>query len=81
VWAAGLVAALVAGASTAAKPLIAPSTALLYGAPVLGVLWGTVAWQEFRGSTTAVKMMILATVVVYAAGLALISLAPVYASK
>jgi len=81
VWAAGLVAALVAGASTAAKPLIAPSTALLYGAPVVGVLWGTVAWQEFKGSSTGVKMMLLATLVVYVAGLAMVSLAPVYASK
>lgn len=81
VWAAGLVAALVEGAGPGAQILSAFATALLFGAPVIGVFWGSVAWGEFKGSATGVKMLLLVTLVVYAAGLAMVALAPNYASK
>jgi glucose uptake protein len=81
VWAAGLVAALVAASSPAARPLVAPTTALVNGAPILAALWGILVWQEFKGCATGVKMMLTAMLVVFAAGLALISIAPLYAAK
>lgn len=81
IWAVGLLATLVEAASPAARPVAALSTGLIYGAPVLGVIWGVAAWQEFKGATMGVKMMLLGVLVLYVAGLAMASLAPAYASK
>lgn len=82
VWAIGLLAALVEG-SVAPSVQTGPAltTALLQGAPILAALWGLLAWREFKGSTQGVKMLLLGMIVVYIAGLALVSLAPIYASK
>jgi hypothetical protein len=44
-------------------------------------LWGLVAWGEFKGSPQNVKMLQFGMAVLFVAGLVLISLAPVYASK
>jgi glucose uptake protein len=82
VWAVGLLAALVAvAAPPAALTGPALTTGLLQGAPVLAALWGLLAWREFNGSTQGVKLLMLGTIVLYLAGLTLVSLAPVYASK
>lgn len=80
-WATGLVAALVENAAPGAPTLSAFATVFLFGAPIAGVLWGSLAWSEFKGATMGVKMMLLGTLVVYAAGLAMVSLAPNYAAK
>ncbi len=81
VWGAGLLAALLEAASPEAHMLSAFATALLFGAPIAGVFWGSLAWEEFKGATTGVRMMMLVTLVAYIAGLAMVSLAPNYASK
>jgi glucose uptake protein len=81
-WAVGLLAALVAGAAPPAA-LIGPAltTGLLQAVPILAALWGLLAWQEFKGATQGVKLLMFGMIVLYLAGLTLVALAPVYASK
>ncbi len=82
IWAVGLLAALAASATpAAAQPGAALTTGLLQGVPVLAALWGLFAWREFKGSAQGVKMLLLGMIVLFMAGLAMVSLAPQYASK
>jgi glucose uptake protein len=82
VWAVGLVAALVEGAvPPALQPSPALAAGLIQGAPIVAALWGLLVWREFKGSTQGVKMLMLGMIVLYLAGLALVSLAPVYSAK
>jgi glucose uptake protein len=82
VWAVGLVAAL---AEAAAPPAVKTGQALGFGllqaVPVVAALWGLLTWREAGGSTQGVKMLLLGTLVLYLAGVALVSLSPVLASK
>jgi glucose uptake protein len=82
VWAVGLVAVLVEEASPAAlRAGPALETGLVQAIPILAALWGILAWREFKDSTQGVKMMLLGMIVVFAAGVTLVSLAPIYAAK
>lgn len=82
IWGVGLVAVLVeAAAPTPVKTGPALASALVYGAPILATLWGLLAWREFKGAPQSVRMLMLGTVVLFLAGMLLISLAPVYALK
>ncbi|MGA3189407.1 MAG: hypothetical protein ABSF22_20070 [Bryobacteraceae bacterium] len=82
VWAVGLLTALV---EAAAPPAVRTGQALAFGlvqgAPILAALWGILVWRELKGSAQGVKMLLLGTFVLYLAGLTMISLASVYASK
>jgi glucose uptake protein len=82
IWAAGLLGALVEGAvppALQANPAVV--TGLIQGAPIVAALWGLLALREFKGSSQGVKSLMLGMIVVYVAGLAMVSLAPVYAAK
>ncbi len=82
VWAVGLLAALVeAAAPPSARTSPALALGLVQAVPILAALLGLFAWREVKDSTQGVKMLLLVTVVLYLAGLAMVSLAPVYASK
>jgi glucose uptake protein len=82
IWSVGLIAALVEGAvPPALQTSPALANGLIQGAPIVAALWGLLAWREFKGSTQGVKMLMLAMIVTYLAGLTLVSLAPVYALK
>jgi glucose uptake protein len=82
VWSVGLIAALVEGTvPVALQTAPALANGLIQGAPIVAALWGLLAWSEFKGSTQGVKMLMVAMTVVYIAGLALVSLAPVYSAK
>jgi len=82
VWAVGLVAALVeAAAPSPVKTAPALASILIYGTPLLGVLWGLLAWREFKGAPQNVKMLQFGMFVLILAGITLISLAPQFASK
>ena len=82
IWSVGLVTALVEAAAPApAKTSPALASALVFGAPILGALWGLLAWREFKDSPQSIKLLQLGMVVLFLAGLGLISLAPVYAAK
>jgi len=82
VWAVGLISALVEGtvppALQASPALVA---GLLQGGPIVATLWGLIAWREFNGATQGVRLLMLAMIVTYLAGLALVSLASVYSSR
>jgi len=82
IWTVGMIAALVeAAAPSPVRTSPALASGLIYGAPVLGALWGLLAWREFKGSPQSVKLLQFIMIVLFVAGLALISLAPTYASK
>lgn len=88
VWGVGAVAFLLASSATgntgvadlnaAPAPLLgaATTTAAVWGAPIIAALWGLLVWKEFRDGTSRERSLITVALVVFAAGLALISLAP-----
>jgi glucose uptake protein len=81
-WAAGLLAVLAeGGAAPAAKPNPALAFGLVQAVPILAALWGLFKWRELQDSTHGVKMLLLVTLVLYLAGVALVSLSPVLATK
>jgi glucose uptake protein len=77
-WCAGMLASLVATSGTA-KVEPAFSYAALQGATLISALWGLLVWKEFGGSEMRVKLLLTIMVVLFAAGLAMISMAPIYA--
>jgi glucose uptake protein len=81
VWAIGLIAYLAEGAGPSAKAVSTLALSLPPAAGILGALWGILAWNEFKGATHGVKMLLLGMVVVFGAGIALVALAPLYAAK
>jgi glucose uptake protein len=82
IWSVGLIAALVeAAAPPPVKTSPALASALVFGAPLLAVLWGLLAWREFKDCPQNVKMLQLGMIVLFLAGLVLTALAPVYAAK
>ena len=81
-WAAGLMAALVefsVPATIQTSPALA--NGLVQGAPVVAALWGLLAWGEFKGSAQGSKLLMLGMIVLYVAGVGLVSLAPMFAAK
>ncbi|MDR3701296.1 MAG: GRP family sugar transporter [Candidatus Sulfopaludibacter sp.] len=78
-WAAGSTAILVAASAPAHANLGQPLTYQLTQAfAVIATLWGLLAWKEFSGSDGKVRFLSMVMVVLYVAGLVLISLAQVY---
>jgi glucose uptake protein len=61
-------------------PLLGPaiSYALGQGATLISALWGLLVWKEFRGADLSVRLLITVMLVLFALGLALISIAPLY---
>jgi glucose uptake protein len=81
-WGVGLIAALVEAAAPApARAPVALSSAVVWGAPFLGTLWGLFAWKEFQGAPQNVKLLHFAMIVLFLAGLILVALSPIYAAK
>jgi glucose uptake protein len=78
-WAAGLLGSVVvAGAPATALPATEVVYALNHGAPLLAGLLGLFVWGEFRGAPTRANAMMLAVLVLLAAGMGMIAVAPVY---
>jgi glucose uptake protein len=78
VWAAGAISNFVA-ASAPPEVNVGPAISLAIGqcATLVSVLWGLLLWKEFAGTGPAVRALITAMLVLFAGGLALLSLAPV----
>lgn len=76
-WCAGTVANFVA-ASAPREVNVGPaiSFAIGQGATLISALWGLILWKEFAGANGAVKRLIAIMLVLFVAGLALVSLAP-----
>ncbi|MGA3099244.1 MAG: hypothetical protein ABSF25_22530 [Bryobacteraceae bacterium] len=92
VWCTGAVAALVAaagnadtsaglaGAAAAASP-VGPALSYAMGpaAALVAALWGILVWKELNGADSKVKSLTALMFVLFAAGLALVAMAPLYA--
>jgi glucose uptake protein len=78
IWAVGAITNF-AGASAPAQVNVGPAISLAIGqcATLISVLWGLFVWKEFSNSPAAVKRLVTIMIVLFAAGLALLSLAPV----
>jgi glucose uptake protein len=80
IWCCGAVAAFVA-ASAPPEVHVGPaiSYAMGQGATLISALWGLLVWKEFKGADGRVKALIVLMLVLFAAGLAMVSVAPLYA--
>jgi glucose uptake protein len=79
VWMAGALCNFTA-ASSPASVQVGPaiSYALGQGATLVSALWGLLVWREFRGANERVKMLIVVMLVLFVAGLGMISIAPLH---
>jgi len=73
IWCAGLTCILVEqNAPRQVRPGAILGFGMIQAAPLLAALWGLFAWQEFRGAAAALKGMLLAVFVLFAAGILMI---------
>ncbi|MEK7409684.1 MAG: hypothetical protein AAB225_31875 [Acidobacteriota bacterium] len=79
IWAAGTISNFVA-ASTPREVQVGPaiSYAIGQGATVVSALWGLLVWKEFQGAGGGVKMLLALMLILFAFGLGMISVAPLY---
>ena len=79
VWTAGLLGTLVVSAAPGPAQ---PSPLMLYmlshAGPLLATALGLLVWGEFKGAPTRANAMVLAVIVLLAAGMGMIAVAPVY---
>jgi glucose uptake protein len=82
IWCGGGVAAFVA-ASAPREVNIGPaiSYAMGQGSTLISALWGLLVWREFKGADLRIKLLLAVMLVLFGCGLALISMAPLYAGK
>lgn len=79
IWAAGAVASFVAASSpSSANVGPAVSYALGQGATLISALWGLLVWKEFAGATGPVRLRVGLMLLLFVAGLACVSVAPLY---
>lgn len=82
IWCAGAIANFV-GSSAPEQVQVGPaiSLALGQGATMVSALWGLVVWKEFAGADLRIKSLLAIMFVLFLTGLAMISVAPLYAAK
>lgn len=82
IWCVGAVAAFTA-ASAPPEVHVGPATsyAMAQGATLIAALCGLLFWKEFKGSDLKIKGMLSVMLVLYACGLALVSMAPLYGQQ
>jgi glucose uptake protein len=80
IWATGTIANFVA-ASTPESVQVGPaiSYAIGQGATMVSALWGLLVWKEFAGATSRVRVLVVIMLILFVTGLALVSIAPLYA--
>jgi glucose uptake protein len=94
IWCTGAVASFVAAsanldtgagslapAASATQVGPAVSYAMAQGATLIGALWGILVWKEFKGADARIKALAGLMFVLFACGLTLVSLAPLYATS
>jgi glucose uptake protein len=82
VWCAGTIANFVASSAPETVQVgPAISLALGQGAAMVSALWGLLLWKEFAGADSRVKALIFIMFVLFIAGLAMISVAPLFAPQ
>ena len=79
IWCTGAIANFVASTSTVP---VGPAVtyAMGQGATMISALWGVFVWREFSGSEGRVKLLLALMFLLFASGLGLISVAPLYVS-
>ncbi|MGO9097496.1 MAG: hypothetical protein ACLQGV_20025 [Bryobacteraceae bacterium] len=77
-WAVGAIASFVVASAPEAHLAPALTYGLGQGAAVVGALWGLLAWKEFRDSDAPAKILMGTMVILFAAGVALVSAARIY---
>ncbi len=81
VWSLGTIAALVVSSSPKENtPGPALSYALAQSSPLLAAIWGLVVWKESRGADAKVHALMVVTLFLLAAGLAMLAIARLYPS-
>jgi glucose uptake protein len=82
VWCAGTIANF-AAASSPKEVQVGPavSYAIGQGATMVSALWGLIVWKEFAGARQNVRILLALMLILFLAGLALISIAPLYSSS
>jgi glucose uptake protein len=82
VWAVGTLSSFVA-ASAPRELQVGPaiSYALGQGATMVGAFWGVVVWKEFAGGASVVKRLLVLMFILFVSGLAVVSIAPLYAAR
>ena len=79
IWFTGAIANFVA-ASAEGKAQVGPavSYAIGQGATMVSALWGLLVWKEFAGADMRVKTLLALMLALFAVGLAMVSLAPLF---
>jgi glucose uptake protein len=77
-WAVGAIASFVVASAPEAHLEPALTYGLGQGAAVVGALWGLLAWKEFRDSDAPAKILMGTMAILFAAGVALVSVARLY---
>jgi glucose uptake protein len=82
IWCVGAVANFVA-ASAPQEVQVGPavSYAIGQGATMVSALWGLLVWKEFAGADAKVKALLVLMFVLFAVGLGLVSVAPLFVSR
>lgn len=82
IWATGTISNFVA-ASTPSEVQVGPaiSYALGQGATLVSALWGLLVWKEFAGAQGRVKLLLALMLALFAIGLGMVSIAPLFAGK
>src|SRR5579884_517621 len=80
IWSAGAIANFVA-ASAPNQVQVGPavSYAIGQGATMVSALWGLLVWKEFAGANSRVRLLLALMLILFIAGLVLVSIAPLYA--
>ena len=80
VWCGGMVANLAAAAAPdEIKVGPAVSYAIGQGATMVSALWGLLVWKEFSGADTKVRVLVVLMLALFVIGLAMVSVAPLFA--
>ena len=82
VWAVGTLSSFVA-ASAPRELQVGPaiSYALGQGSTMVGAFWGVLVWREFKGGGSLVKECLVLMFILFISGLAVVSVAPLYAAR
>ncbi len=80
IWCTGTVANFIAS-SAPAQVGPAVSYAMGQGATAVSALWGLLVWKEFAGANSRVRMLLAIMLLLFVAGLGMVSIAPLYAQR
>jgi glucose uptake protein len=77
-WWTGAITNFVAASAPEAQVGPAVSYALGQGATLISALWGLLVWKEFAGATSQVRLLLVVMLILFAAGLGMVSVAPLF---